>query len=192
MAVLYAGIAGNRLLSDSPCFGDNLLARFQHEITTQPGVRTAIVLIGINDINFAAAPPPTALGCGSPYRQVTAADLIAGYRALAEIAHRHSIRLLIGTLTPGALPADREALRQEVNRWIRAGAGFDGVVDFDAALRDPARPGQLRAAYDSGDHLHPNDAGYAAMAAAVTLNLLASPAGAQLTADQAASPASPQ
>lgn len=182
MAVLNAGIAGNRLLSDSPCYGESLAARFEREIDDRAGVQTAIVLIGINDINFAATPPQRVVDCALPYRQVTAANLIAGYRDLIELAHRHHIRLLIGTLTPAALPTDREAIRQEVNHWIRSGAGFDGVIDFDEALRDPARPGDLRAAYDSGDHLHPSDAGYVAMAEAVPLNLLAAPAGLQLTA----------
>jgi lysophospholipase L1-like esterase len=123
---------------------------------------------------------------------VAAEDLIAGYRDLADMAHRHHVRLLIGTLTPAALPADREGIRQAVNGWIRSGTGFDGVIDFDEALRDQARPQDLRAAYDSGDHLHPSDAGYTAMAAAVPLSLLSAPVGPQLTASQTTTPASLQ
>jgi lysophospholipase L1-like esterase len=192
LAVLNAGIAGNRLLSDSPCFGESLSARFEREITDHAGVQTAVVLIGINDINFAAMPPQRATDCGFPNRQVTAENLIAGYRALAEVAHRHHVRLLIGTLTPASLPAAREDMRQAVNRWIRGGEGVDGVIDFDAALRDQAHPQVLRADYDSGDHLHPSDAGFAAMAAAVPLNLLSAPAETQLKISQASAPISVQ
>jgi len=182
MAVLNAGIAGNRLLSASRCYGESVAARFEREIGDHAGVQTAIVLIGINDIKFAAAPP---FDCGLPHRQVTAEDLIAGYRELVDMAHRHHVRLLIGTLTPAALPADWESMRQAVNNWIRSGNGSDGVVDFDGALRDQARPDDLRASYDSGDHIHPSDAGYAAMAAAVPLSLLSAPPALQLTASQA-------
>lgn len=182
MAVLNAGIAGNRLLSDSPCYGESLATRFEREIAGHAGVQTAIVLIGINDINFAATAPRDVVDCSFPYRQIVAEDLISGYRDLIEVAHRHHVRLLLGTLTPAALPAGREAIRQAVNRWIRSDNGFDGVIDFDEALRDEARPQDLRAAYDSGDHLHPSDAGYAAMAEAVPLNRLSAPTGPQLTA----------
>jgi len=192
VAVLNAGISGNRLLSDSPCYGESVIARFEREITDHAGVQTAIALIGINDINFAAATPRSAVDCGFPHRQVTADNLIAGYRELIDIAHRHHIRLLLGTLTPASLPADREGIRQAVNHWIRSDSSFDGVIDFDAGLRDEARPQDLRAAYDSGDHLHPSDAGYAAMAEAVPIRLLSAPAGPQLTVSQASGPTNVQ
>lgn len=172
MAVLNAGISGNRLLSDSPCYGESLRARFEREIAGAPGVRTAIVLIGINDINFAAMPPRPGLDCDEPHTQVSAASLIAGYQELAGIARRHDVRLLLGTLTPADLPPAREAIRAEINRWIRENKIFNHFIDFDAALRDPARPQRLLAPYDSGDHIHPSDAGYAAMARAVPLELL--------------------
>jgi lysophospholipase L1-like esterase len=172
IAVLNAGISGNRLLSDSPCYGERLLSRFEREVTDSPGVQTSIVLIGINDINFAAMPPHRGLDCDTPHTPVSAESLIAGYRQLADIAHRQHIRLLIGTLTPAGLPPQRESIRTAVNRWIRNSNVFDGVVDFDAALRDPAQPQRLRAAYDSGDHIHPSDAGYAAMAQAIPLGML--------------------
>ena len=111
-AVLNAGIAGNRLLSDSPCFGERLLTRFAREIAGAPDIKTAIVLIGINDINFAAWPSHAGLDCGAPHNtRVTADDLIAGYRQLAVLAHRRQIRIIMGTLTPGALPAEREKIR---------------------------------------------------------------------------------
>jgi lysophospholipase L1-like esterase len=170
VAVLNAGISGNRLLSDSPCYGEALSSRFERALTENPGIQSAIVLIGINDINFAAMPPRHGLDCDTPHTAVSVSSLIAGYQVLVNVAHRHRIRLFIGTLTPASLPPEREAIRSGVNRWIRSGNGFDGVVDFDAVLRDPAQPQRLRAVYDSGDHIHPSDAGYAAMAEAVPLH----------------------
>ncbi|KIS48591.1 GDSL-like Lipase/Acylhydrolase family protein [Burkholderia cepacia] len=108
---------------------------------------------------------------------MTAASLIDGYRRLIETAHRQGVKVFGATLTPAALPAGREAIRLEVNRWIRSGGGFDGVVDFDAALRDPARPSVLQRRYDSGDGIHPSDAGYTAMADAVPIERLQAAAG---------------
>ncbi|HET6552807.1 MAG TPA: SGNH/GDSL hydrolase family protein [Dyella sp.] len=171
-AVLNAGISGNRLLSDSPCYGERMLTRFERELDSQPGVHTAIVLIGINDINFAVMPVRKGLDCDAPHTLVSAQDLIAGYRRLIDIAHRHHVRVLMGTLTPAGLPNERESLRLNVNQWIRTQREADGVVDFDAAVRDPAKLQNLRTAYDSGDHVHPSDAGYAAMAQAVSLQQL--------------------
>lgn len=172
IAVLNAGISGNRLLSDSRCYGERLVARFEREITGLAGIDAAILLVGINDINFAAMPPRTGLDCDDPHNQVSAEDLIAGYRQLLAAAHRHHIRLLIGTLTPADLPPAREKTRLAVNQWIRDSKDFDGVIDFDKALRDPTRPQELIPAYDSGDHVHPSDTGYATMAQAVPLQLL--------------------
>lgn len=174
-AILNAGISGNRLLSDSACFGERLTARFEREIASASDLKTAIVLIGINDINFATAQPHGGLDCFAPQRQVTADDLIAGYRQLAALAHQHQIRIILGTLTPAALPPEREKIRLAVNAWIRSSGESDGVIDFDKALRDPAHPDMLAAAFDSGDHLHPGDRGYIAMAEAVPLQLLAPP-----------------
>jgi lysophospholipase L1-like esterase len=169
VAVIDLGISGNRLLSDSPCYGDALERRFERDVVAHPGVRTAILLIGINDINFQAMPPRAGLDCDAPHTAVTADDLIAGYRQVIADAHAHGIRILGATLTPASLPPQREAIRLAANRWIRTGGAFDGVVDFDAALRDPADPARLRRGYDSGDHVHPSDAGYTAMGAAVPL-----------------------
>jgi lysophospholipase L1-like esterase len=172
VGVLNAGISGNRLLSDSTCYGESLSSRFEHTLTQSPGVESVIVLIGINDINFAAMPPRHGLDCDTPHTAVSAPSLIAGYQALAAIAHRHHVKLFMGTLTPANLPTEREAIRLGVNRWMRSSNAFDGVVDFDAALRDPAQPQRLRAVYDSGDHIHPSDAGYAAMAQTVPLSVV--------------------
>ncbi|KVO08482.1 SGNH/GDSL hydrolase family protein [Burkholderia ubonensis] len=172
VGVVNLGISGNRLLSDSACYGTSLQSRFERDALSRSGVKAAIVLIGINDINFATMPPRAGLDCDHPHTQVTAASLIDGYRRLIDAAHRRGVRIFGATLTPAALPAEREAIRLEVNRWIRSGGAFDGVVDFDEALRDPARPNVLQRRYDSDDGIHPSDAGYAAMADAVPVERL--------------------
>jgi lysophospholipase L1-like esterase len=166
-AIVNLGISGNRLLSDSLCYGDALVRRFDRDVLERPGVKTAILLIGINDINFAEMPARKGLDCDSPHTSVTAADLISGYQRVIADARRHGVKLFGATLTPASLPAPRETIRLAVNQWIRTGHAFDGVVDFDAALRDPAQPARLQHAFDSGDHIHPSDAGYAAMAEAI-------------------------
>ncbi|WP_207004941.1 SGNH/GDSL hydrolase family protein [Trinickia mobilis] len=168
-AILNLGISGNRLLSDSPCYGDALLRRFDRDVLAHPGVKAVVLLIGINDINFPAMPPRAGLDCDFPHTPVTAPSLIAGYQQVIAAAHRHGLRIFGATLTPASLPREREEIRLAVNRWIRTSGAFDGVVDFDSALRDPARPDRLVPRYDSGDHIHPSDAGYAAMADAVPL-----------------------
>jgi lysophospholipase L1-like esterase len=161
LAVVNAGIGGNRLLSNA-AFGSgvNALARFDRDALDQPGVTDVIVLEGINDIGNARQSP-------SP----TAKDLIAAQQQMIEQAHTRGIRIYGGTLTPfeGAayFTAEGEAKRQALNDWIRHGHGYDGVIDFEAAVRDPEHPTRFQSRYDSGDHLHPNDAGYEAMAAAI-------------------------
>jgi lysophospholipase L1-like esterase len=168
-AVLNLGISGNRLLSDSPCYGEALDRRFERDALGHGGVGAVIVLIGINDINFASMPPRAGLDCDFPHTAVAARDLTDGYRRLIERAHRSGVRIFGATLTPASLPPAREAVRAAVNDWIRTSRAFDGVVDFDAALRDPAHPDRLQRRFDSGDHIHPSDEGYAAMAAGVPL-----------------------
>jgi len=162
MAVLNAGIGGNRLLAEGN--GPSALSRFDRDVIAQPGVTHAIVLEGINDIGQAGLPP-------SP----DAVDLIAAHRQLIERAHAHSIRIYGATLTPfeGAAywTAEGEAKRQALNEWIRTGRAYDGVFDFDAAVRNPDRATQLQARYDSGDHLHLNAAGYQAVAGAIDLTV---------------------
>jgi lysophospholipase L1-like esterase len=172
IAVINLGISGNRLLSDSPCYGDALQSRLHRDVLERPGVRTVILLIGINDINFAAMPPHAGLDCDTPHTQVTAESLIDGYRRVIAEARARGLRVIGATLTPAALPPQRESMRLAVNQWIRTSHAYDGVADFDAALRDPAHPAQLQRGFDSGDHIHPSDAGYAAMADAVPLQLL--------------------
>jgi lysophospholipase L1-like esterase len=172
-AVINAGISGNRLLSGSPCYGDALLNRFERDALRQPGARAVIVLIGINDINFAAMPPHAGLDCDAPHTAVTADALFRGYQRLIAQAHQRGLKIYGATLTPASLPPDREAIRVAVNESIRSSRAFDGVIDFDRALRDPARPDVLQRRFDSGDHIHPNDAGYAAMAEAVPIDDIA-------------------
>jgi lysophospholipase L1-like esterase len=183
LGVLNKGIGGNRLfrdLDEFPLYGKNLLARFNRDVISQAGVQYLIVLIGINDIGF----PGT--GATPLSDAVTAESMIAGYRQLIELAHEHGISVFGGTLTPfeGVPPnyysPQKEQVRQALNQWIRTGQEFDGVVDFDAAVRDPAQPSRLRPAYDSGDHLHLNDAGMQAMANAVPLQLFRQNGFAQL------------
>lgn len=175
VAVLNAGISGNRLLR--PGMGESGLARLERDALHQPGVRALIVLLGTNDIGWpgAAFAPHEGL--------VPLEELVGGFRQLVAQAHLRGVRVVGATLPPfeGALagtpfeghysPA-KEATRQALNAWIRESGAFDAVVDFDRVLRDPARPIRLRAEFDSGDHLHPNDAGYRAMAQAVDLEAL--------------------
>jgi lysophospholipase L1-like esterase len=175
IAVANAGISGARLLRDG--MGQSALARFEQDVLSQPGVSDVIVLLGINDIGWP----------GSPFAplepMVTLDELVFGFRQLAAAAHARGIRITVGTLPPfeGALEGtpfaghysrDKEALRVRLNGWIRAAGLFDAVVDFDAVLRDPARPQRMLAAFDSGDHLHPGDEGYRAMAEAIDIALL--------------------
>ena len=165
IGLMNAGIAGNRVLSEGAYqAGINALARFERDALTQPGVTHIVLLEGINDIGNARTNPTP-----------TAEDIIAGYKQLIDRAHLKGIKILGATMTPfyGApyYTNEGEAKRQAVNLWIRDGKVFDGVIDFDAATRDPNNPKQYLAAYDSCDHLHPNDAGYKAMAAAIDLGM---------------------
>jgi lysophospholipase L1-like esterase len=170
LGVVNRGISGNRLLSNPPegsLAGVNALARFDRDVLATAGVRYMTVMIGINDIGNSPDDNP-----------IPAADLIAGYRQLIARAHEKGIAIYGATLTPfeGARyysPA-KEVVRQAVNAWIRSTDEFDGVIDFDAVTRDPAHPSRFLPAYDSGDHLHPNDLGYQAMGNAVPLTLFRS------------------
>ena len=174
LAVVNAGISGNRVLHDRPeaVFGPSALARFDRDVLAVPGVRTVVVMESVNDIGH----PGSAF---LPEQAVSAEDIIAGMKQLAARGHAHGLRVIGATLTPyadtvfpGYFSQAGEAKRQAVNQWIRAGGQFDGVIDFDALMRDPARPTHLAAEFDLGDHLHPNDAGYRKMGEAVDLKLL--------------------
>jgi lysophospholipase L1-like esterase len=165
-SVVNAGIGSNRLLHNEP--GRNALSRFDRDVLSVPGVALVLVLEGINDIGYSLTTPAEA---------VSAEDITAAYLQLIARAHAHGLTIVAGTLPPFRdshyYDAHGEQLRLAVNEWIRRSGAFDGVVDFDAALRDPADPLQLQASLHRGDHLHPNDAGYAAMAEAIDLRLFA-------------------
>lgn len=164
--VVNQGISGNRILHDNA--GPNALSRFDRDVLSTPGLRFVTVLLGINDIGF---------GGFIPTEAVSADDIIGGYRQMIARAHSLGIRIYGATLTPfdnaGApyFSADHEAERQAVNAWIRTSGEFDAVIDFDKVVRDPANPTKLLPAFDSGDHLHPNDTGYKAMADSIDLRL---------------------
>lgn len=169
LAVLDHGISGNRTLHDF--IGPNALARFDRDALNAPGARWIILLEGINNIGI-----PGAFGLAA--EQVSADDIIAGHRQLVARAHERGLKIYGATLTPfegtifpGYFTAEGEAKRQAVNAWIRTSGEFDAVIDFDRAIRDPAHPARMLPTYDSGDHLHPNDAGYQAMADAIDLRL---------------------
>ena len=179
-AVLNLGISGNRVLHDGA--GVSALARFDADVLAQPGARTLILLEGINDIGFPNIPPGI-FGRGgadnafNPSAEDVSADaIIGGLRQLIERARIHGLRVIGGTLLPyeGALyfsPAG-EAKRQAVNAWIRTSKAFDAVIDFDAAVRDPEHPSKFQTALQSGDNLHPNNAGYKKMADVINLAML--------------------
>jgi lysophospholipase L1-like esterase len=168
-AVLNEGISGNRILRDGT--GTNALARFDRDVLGLPGVQWLMLLEGINDIGQG-----TRAGI-APADSVTADDIIGGMKQVIERAHAHGIKVVGCTLTPylGASYANDagQAIRDAVNKFIRTPGIFDAVVDFDKATQDPANPKQFLAAYNNTDHLHPNDAGYKAMADAVDLKIFA-------------------
>ena len=167
MSVLNEAISGNRLLHDG--LGPNALARFDRDVLAQTGATHLIVLLGGNDIAFGEFLFPS--------QRVTVEQIVQGHRQLIERARARGLRIYGATLTPveGAQPSFAfpaiEAKRQAVNAWIRTSGDYDAVIDFDAVVRDPAQPTRLLPRYDSGDHLHPNDAGYAAMGNAIDLRL---------------------
>jgi lysophospholipase L1-like esterase len=165
LSVVDQGIAGNRVLHD--LVGPNALARFNRDVLEQAGVGYLTVLLGINDIGRSAT--------GQPPQPVSADEIIAGHMQMITRAHQQGIKIIGCTLTPyeGAayFSPEGETKRQAVNRFIRTGGAYDGVIDFDGVVRDPDHPARILAMYDSGDHLHPNDAGYKAMAEAIDLSL---------------------
>ena len=165
VSVLNVGIDGNRVLESG--LGISALARFDRDVLVQTGATHVIVLEGINDLGLTGGMP-----------RPSAADLIAGHRQLIARGRAQGLGIIGATLLPfegaafdGYWSPEGEATRQQVNEWIRTGGEYDGVIDFDAALRDPAHPTRLLPQHDSGDHLHPSDAGYKAMAEAVDLAL---------------------
>jgi lysophospholipase L1-like esterase len=151
MAVLNQGISGNRVLNDSITGGPNVQSRFDRDVLAQPGATHVVVLIGIND---------------SSNTELVADRVIAGHRQLILRARAQGLKIYGGTLTPAGSAGTREANRQAINNWIRTSREYDAVIDFDAATLDPSNPAFFLPAFNSGDNLHPSDAGYEAMAQA--------------------------
>jgi lysophospholipase L1-like esterase len=166
LSVLNEGISGNRLLHDRA--GPNALARFDRDVLSQSGVKYLIVLEGINDIGSIANPR-------DPSDLITSQDLIFALTQMVERAHAHGIKVFGATLTPykgaGYFSDAGEKIRQDVNQWIRTAGVVDGVIDFDQATRDAANPAAFSLVADSGDHLHPADAGYKVMGDSIDLKL---------------------
>jgi len=166
VAVLNQGIGGNRVLHDG--YGPSAIARFDRDVLAQSGVKYLVILESINDIGRIAKPK-------EPGDEITAQDLIFGFSQLVTRAHQHGIKVYGATLTPyegaGYFSAAGEQVRTAVNEWIRTGGVLDGVIDFDKATLDPAKPTWFSPSADSGDHLHPKDAGYKAMADSIDLGL---------------------
>lgn len=185
--VVNMGISGNRVLDDG--MGQSALARFDRDALSVPGVSYVIIFEGVNDLGISygrmaagGAMAKAANGAVAKYfaalvpaHKATAQALIEGYRQLIERAHEAGIKVIGATITPygGATyySPEGEAQREAINHWIRTGGAFDGVLDFDAALRDPAKPTQIATALQAGDHLHGSDAGYEALARSVNLAL---------------------
>ncbi|MFC3096518.1 SGNH/GDSL hydrolase family protein [Alteraurantiacibacter palmitatis] len=166
-SVINTGISGNRLLRAGA--GDAGLARFTDDVLSRPGAEWAIVLLSINDINMSIMP-------GMPPEQAaTAEEIIAGLDQLVTRAHFHGLRIAGATVLPTKglffYSAEGEAMRQQVNEWIRASGRFDAVIDFDAATRDPVDPLRLNPVFNPGDHVHPNNEGNRAMAEAIDLGI---------------------
>ncbi|MEV0896588.1 SGNH/GDSL hydrolase family protein [Actinoplanes sp. NPDC049802] len=182
LGVANLGVSGNRLLHDpnppagsaaeafAAFFGHSGLRRFDRDVVAQPGATHLVVLLGVNDLGHPGTVAP-------PGEVVTADDLIWGHRQLIARARLAGLRVYGATILPfkddtlGFYTVENERKRAALNSWIRTSGEYDAVIDFDAAVRDPADPPRLAARYDSGDHLHPNDAGMAAMAAAVPMRL---------------------
>jgi lysophospholipase L1-like esterase len=170
VAVVNAGIGGNRLLHDF--IGPNVLSRFDRDALSQSGVTHVVLLIGLNDFGLPG-------GRKLPQEEVTVEQVVAGFRQLIARAHARGVKVIGATLPPfGPLPERpgyyseaSAAKRNALNQWIREGKEFDAVIDFDLALRDPMDAKNMRTEFDSGDHMHPNDWGYKAMAWAINLKL---------------------
>jgi lysophospholipase L1-like esterase len=164
IGVANMGIGGNRVLRDVS--GVSALGRFDRDVLSQSGVKWVMLLEGINDIGH---------GTTAPDEAVSAENLIGSYKQMIERAHTQGVQVIGCTLTPyeGAnyYRDDFEKVREDVNAWIRTPGNFDAFVDFEAAVRDTADPKKFRAEFDPGDHLHPNDKGYEAMANAIDLGI---------------------
>jgi len=172
-AVLNQGIGGNRVTVDSAWLGDSATSRFRRDVLGQPGLGTVVILLGINDIGISEVAEDPPFPVFAPYPEVSADEVIAGYRGMIQQGRAAGLRVIGATVLP-AKPsvfstARSEAKRAALNTWIRTSGEYDAVIDLDRALVSSAAPDRLNPAFDSGDHLHLNDAGYRAMADAIDL-----------------------
>ncbi len=176
IALLNQGVSGNRVMHDGrgpsgAAYGPSAIARFDRDVLAMAGVDTMIMMEGGNDINHPGGSAPIE-------ETITPDDLIVGYKQIIARAHEHGIRVILGTIMPfeGSVPAavqpERERFRLAVNQWILNNHDADGVIDFATTITDPAHPARFAPQFDSGDHLHPNDAGYKAMADHIDIKLL--------------------
>jgi lysophospholipase L1-like esterase len=169
LAIINEGISGNRILADGA--GVNALARFDRDVLGIAGIKWLMILEGINDIGLSTG----MRGNAAPQRPITPDDLIGPLKQMIERAHTHGIKVIGCTLTPyegaGYYSEAGEEVRQVVNRWIRTSGAFDAVVDFEKATQDTANPKTFRSEFNNTDHLHPNDAGYKAMAEFIDLKI---------------------
>jgi lysophospholipase L1-like esterase len=179
LSVVDEGIGGNRVLNDSPCFGQTALTRFTRDVLDQSGVRDVLILEGVNDLGFSQENPATAGAfgpCFLPNTNVSAQQIINGYEQLIAAAHARGLQIFGATITPfkdaSYWDAAAEQKRDTINNWILTSGAFDGAVDFASVLADPYDPDIMNPIYDSGDHLHPNDAGYVEMGDAINLRML--------------------
>ncbi len=157
LAVVNAGIGGNRVMSDTNnvAYGQNALARFDRDVLSEPGLKFVFLFEGVNDIGGGASTE----------------EIIFGMKQLIAQAHERGFKIVGATIMPLRTSPAALARREAVNQWVRTGNAFDGYVDFDKTISDPAQPGHFQKEYDSGDNLHPNDAGHKAMGDAVNLAL---------------------
>jgi lysophospholipase L1-like esterase len=175
LSAVDEGIGGNRVLNDSTCFGESALKRFSRDVVAQSAVRDVIILEGVNDLGFSQLDPTSPTGpCAVPNTNVSAWQIIAGYKELIAAAHTSGLRIFGATITPFKdsfyWNAAAEQKRATINSWIHTSGAFDGVVDFASVIASPYDHNVMNPIYDSGDHLHPNDAGYVAMGNAVNLH----------------------
>ena len=175
--VCNQGISGNRMLNDG--LGASGLARFDRDVLATPSLGYVIVSLGHNDISIANVPRDDDALAGFlamfPGEPVSPDDIVAGYRQLIDRTHDRNVKIYATTITPDegseTHTAGSESARQAVNAWIRTGGAFDGVLDFDAAWRDPSHPSRIREDLHAGDHLHGNDAGYQVLADSIDPSL---------------------
>lgn len=175
--VVNMGISGNRVLNDGA--GQSALARLDRDVLAVPGAAYVVVFEGVNDLGISfghfEGPMAERFKALAPTGMVTTESMIAGYRQIIERAHAKGLKVIGATIAPyegaGYYSAEGDAIRQAINAWIRTGGAFDAVLDFDAVLRDPAKPTQIATAMQAGDHLHGSDAGYRAVAQSIDLSL---------------------